>query len=204
VGFARGEGDGGIRREIAARWGRDDGLRADIEARWSRIATLSSFDLRGLLQWVWLSGEMSTPEPVPTSGSGRCPLPSELSARCRMVVGASSDSSSDSASIGVAEWWWRLLEPADADRLVVHAALRRSLDGHLSGEADGDGRSSPPGVHRLIALRRAAVLDLDRVSGSPGRDWTASIVAPDRPASLVRTFEELRSRPEQLLVRTPY
>ncbi len=183
-GFACGGGDPGIRAAIADRWFEDMGCRRDIAARVARAESLSAFDLRGLLQWTWLTGE--TPNPA-------------VRTRCREVVAEASDS----ASLGVAEWWWRMPDLEDEDRSIIHAALRRSLDSHTPDSRRG-AEAFPPGVHRLIALRRAATLDLDGIPSPFGGTWVDSVVPPERPRSLRSFFEDLRSRPNELLVRTPY
>jgi len=207
-GFGRGGGDPAIRRRIAARWIRDDGLRRDLDARLADVGVRSAFDLRGLLQWLWLTGDRGS-------------VPAAVIDRCRAVVADATDN----AAIGVAEWWWRLSSrespdaPDACDPALVHTAILRSLEPHLSSAAvtgtpaisttaatpATTATTDPaPGVHRLLALRRAAMLDLDRVPGAPAASWVDSVVPPDRPGTLRRAFDDLRGRPELLLVRTPY
>ncbi len=184
-GFRRGGGDPGCRRAVASFWEQDAGLRADLETRSQAAAGLSAFDLRGLLQWNWLVGQDPLPEP--------------LRERCRLVI----EEAPPSLAAGVAEWWCRLTPPGSSDRVAVHAALVRAIGSHTIPALEGQA-SSPVGVHRLIALRRAAILDLDDVAGSAASTWVEAIQPPESPETLRRAFDDLKSQPERLLVRTPY
>ena len=84
---------------------------------------------------------------------------------------------------------------------LVDAALETAVRPHLKG-----GGESPAGIGRIIALRRAAILDLDGHPGpGEGRDgWVASLATPKRPASLLELFQDLQGDPAGLLSRTPY
>lgn len=187
-GFSTGGGEDGLRRGIASRWIEDDLLLRDLEDRHAAIDTLSAFDLRGLLQWLWLQGEQPLPEVVVT--------------RCRVVLGE-TEKHPVSAVRGVAEWWWRLPGLADADRQLVLGVLRGSLDAELVGGTHADGGRAT-GVHRIVGLRRARILDLEGLDGPPKRSWVDSVARPDGPGSLQQAFDDLRSQPESLLVRVPY
>ncbi len=186
-GFRRGGGDAAVRRGVSSFWRSDPGLMSDLDARRHAIESLSAFDLRGLLQWIWLTGES---------------LPEAVLQRCRAVV----DTMPATVTAGVAEWWWRFTETGSADRDAVHTALRRSIESHLVRASD-HAQAAPAGIHRLISLRRAAMLDLDGVAAPGVADWVEAIQrpeSPESPASLVRAFDDLRSQPADLLIRTPY
>lgn len=187
-GFSTGGGDDGLRRGIASRWIEDELLLRDLEDRHAAIGTLSAFDLRGLLQWLWLQGEE--------------PLPDGVATRCRVVLGG-TEKHPVSAVRGVAEWWWRFPGLADADRQLVLGLLRGSLDAELVGGTHAD-RGRATGVHRIVGLRRARILDLEGLEGSPKGNWVDSVARPDGPESLQQAFDDLRSQPESLLVRVPY
>lgn len=184
-GFSRGGGDIEVRRQVAAAWHADEGLLADLQARLASSEPLKAFDLRGLLQWLWVSVETAVP---PAVGD-----------RCREIL----LDGRDFAAVGVAEWWWRLLDADSPDRRLVHDTFRRVIEPHIGAEAAADdGR--PTGIPRVVALRRAAILDLDGVPSAPGSSWVESVAPPAGPASLRAMFEDLRSRPGRILLRTPY
>jgi hypothetical protein len=102
---------------------------------------------------------------------------------------------------------------AESDRSRVLAALLASVVAQIESESGSESESEsesgvavphPSGIQRVIALRRAAILDLDGVPDAPGATWVESVTPPSGPDSLRRAFDDLRSRPELLLVRTPY
>ncbi len=188
-GFAAGGGDPAVRRAIADALAAIPGLADDLRARRRDIATRRAFDVRGLLQWSWLAVDGS--------------ISDALRDRCRELL--SIEEPADAAR--VAEWWWRVPEVAESDRALVLATLRTSVLAQVEpGPEVGAGVTSPhpPGIQRLVALRRAAILDLESVPDPPETTWVESVTPPSEPDSLLRAFEDLRSRPELLLVRTPY
>lgn len=193
-GFARGGASLDIRREVAARWAADAELVADLDTRRAAPEAMSSFDLRGLLQWRWLLGDERLPDSVVT--------------RCRACLADGRGPAGIGADVGVAEWWRRSPTIDGRDLELVHDTLRRSLVPHLR-RMTGDPSAPPPGIPRIVALRRAAMLDLDGVPvtediDSTGAGWVAAIERPSGPPTLRRLFDDLVSRPAMLLVRTPY
>ena len=149
---------------------------------------MSAFDLRGLLQWTWLQGDDE--------------MPAGVAARCRQLL---EDPAGQPATAvrGVAEWWWRVSVARDADRDLVHATLLRAIASELRSSA-GTANSPAAGIHRLVALRRARLLDLDGVPGAPAGSWVEAIMPPEHPESLRRSFDDLKSQATLLPVRTPY
>jgi hypothetical protein len=188
-GFAPGGGDPAVRRAIAEELAAMPGLCDDLESRRRRIGELRAFDVRGLLHWSWLAVEES--------------ISDDLRDRCLELL--ANEEPADAAR--VAEWCWRVEGLTESDRSLVLAAIRDSVVAQIeSGPEFGSGVVGPhrSGIQRLVALRRAAILDLESVPEAPGKTWVESVTPPSGPDSLQRAFEDLRSRPELLLVRTPY
>lgn len=186
-GYASGTVVSSIRESVLGRFESLPGLEEDLAARAIEAeanGAISAFDLRGLLQWRWLRG-VETCSPT-----------------LRNTLRACITDPSAGPIAGVAEWWHRTSDVADPDLAIVHDALRRSLEGHLQSDAAED---APAGIRRLVGLRRAALLDADDVRPPDGAsDWVSAVRPPDGPATLRHLFDELRSRPEVLAVRTPY
>lgn len=157
---------------------RDGPLVAEIRRRETRVEALSPFDLRGLIQGWWLLREAT--DSAVRAVEGRLASPG------------------DAADVIWVEWYRR---QSGTTSPGITAALERAVRPHLAGVG-----ATPAGIGRLIALRRAAMLDLDGRPGpeSDGEGWVASLAVPERPASLVEAFEDLRSDPGGLLLRTPY
>ncbi len=180
-----GAGNPAVRQACADRWGATPGLLEDLDARRQEVGSLKVFDVRGLLQWSWLVADEAIPD-------GLCD-------RCRELL--RTEKPEEAAR--VAEWWWRVPPTDPSDRSLTLDTLRKAVEAQIDSHVDGADRR-PPGIQRLVALRRAAILDLEGMPSAPGSDWVASITPPSGPASLRRAFDDLRARPDLLLVRTPY
>ena len=63
---------------------------------------------------------------------------------------------------------------------------------------------SVAGIGRLVALRRAAILDAAGIRASNPSGWLHSIRPPVGPESLREAFLDLRAAPGSIVVRTPY
>ncbi|MAC19623.1 MAG: hypothetical protein CMJ23_08150 [Phycisphaerae bacterium] len=153
----------------------DTDLVAEIRRREAAIAELSAFDVRGLLQGWWLLDEVDVE-------------------RGRRVL-----ESHQVDSIWI-EFMRRFVGDEDA---VVVDGLRAALVPHL-GEGSAEVNESVAGIGRLVALRRAAILDAAEIRGDGTRGWLHSIRTPVGPASLRRAFLDLRAAPGSIMVRTPY
>ena len=145
-------------------------LVEEIRSRQKEPGSLSTFDLRGLLQGWWLLGEVD--------GNA-----------VEQVVHSLDRHPSMPRHARWAEWLWRF---GDVPHELVGQLLREEVLRHQGGSEEGIGR--------ILALRRAAMLDLE----GHGSRWLESIPSPKGPESLVRAFEDLRSEPATILVRSPY
>ena len=132
---------------------------------------LSDFDLRGLLQGWWLLGDHE---------AEKIDLVLDAVPNHR-TVGRSS--------LRWMEWLWRFGDS-------VHPSVATSLAAEIRRHQAGPGG----GIGRLLALRRAAMLD--QTGGD--RSWFDSVASPEGPESLVTAFEGLRAKPVVVLARSPY
>ena len=153
----------------------DADLVAEIRRRERDIAGLSAFDLRGLLQGWWLMDEVEVERGRRVLDSHQ-PDPTWIESMRRFV--------------------------GDDDPVVVDG-LRAALTPHL-GEGLSEANESVAGVGRLVALRRAAILDAAGIRSVSRSRWLDSIRTPVGPESLRRAFLDLRAAPQSIVVRTPY
>ena len=149
-------------------------LVAEIRAREKDPGALSTFDLRGLLQGLWLLGESDD-------------MMRDRIARTLQGLPAPA------RHARWAEWLWRF-------GTSPHGLVREILEGELDRHRVDSDDPSSGGIARLIALRRASILD--ELHG--GTRWLDSVAAPSGPRSLVDAFEDLRSTPASIMARTPY
>ena len=162
---------GGVPGFAAERVAAHPGLEAELRRRANDPGELSDFDLRGLLQGWWLLGDHD---------AGRVEQVLEAIMNHR-VVGRSS--------LRWLEWLWRF---GDSVHPLVVESLATEIRGHQAGSGGGIGR--------LLALRRAAMLD----QASGDSSWFESVAPPEGPDSLVAAFEGLRSTPGMVITRSPY
>ncbi|MBC01916.1 MAG: hypothetical protein CMJ34_01245 [Phycisphaerae bacterium] len=145
-------------------------LLEELRVRALDVGSLSAFDLRGLLQGWWLLGE------------------ADDAALDDLVRSVETDGD-PRRHPRWAEWLWRF--GSSPHRLVGEI---------LGGEIDLHRQAVRGGIGSLLALRRAAMLDL----AAGGGDRVESIAPPEGPETLVRAFEDLRSTPSTMIVRAPY
>lgn len=162
---------GGVPESAAARIAAHPGLEAELRRRAAEPAELSDFDLRGLLQGWWLLGNHDA--------EGIAPV----------LAAIAAGRGGGSSSLRWLEWLWRFGDS-------VHPLVASSLAAEIEGHQDGPGG----GIGRLLALRRAAMLD--QCGG--GSAWFESVALPGGPDSLVAAFEGLRADPAMVIPRSPY
>lgn len=166
---------GRVPQSVGQRVRSDRDLVAEIRRRETGLADLSAFDLRGLLQGWWLLDEIDAEH-------GR-----------RVLASHRPDSI-----------WIEFLRRFVGDRdPVVVDGLRAAVSPHRS-EGTSDGSDAVVGIGRLVALRRAAILQAADIPSDDGRGWLDSIRIPDGPESLRRAFLDLRASPDSIVIRTPY
>ena len=166
---------GRVPQPVGERVRADRDLVAEIRRREASLVDLSAFDLRGLLQGWWLLDEIDAERGRRVLASHR-PDPIWIEFLRRFV--------------------------GDRDPVVVDG-LRAAVSPHRSAAAT-DGSDAVAGIGRLVALRRAAILQAADIPSDDGRGWLDSIRTPEGPESLRRAFLDLRAFPDSIVVRTPY
>ena len=162
---------GGVPEFAAERIAAHPGLEVELRRRAMDPGGLSDFDLRGLLQGWWLLGDYEAE-------------------KIDLVLGAVPNHRTvGRSSLRWMEWLWRFGDS-------VHPSVATSLAAEIRRHQAGPGG----GIGRLLALRRAAMLD--QTGGD--RSWFDSVASPEGPESLVTAFEGLRAKPVAVLARSPY